>query len=404
MQASAIVVTMKPLLHGVRVLDLSRALAGPLCTALLADFGADIIKVESLSGGDSSRQWPPFDGADSLYFASVNRSKRSVALDMRSDEGRDLLRRMASEVDVIVENFRPGVLAAMGLDQESLQRDNPGVIVMSVSGFGPTGPEQYSPGLDQVAQGMSGLMSVTGAGDNTPMRVGIPIIDTVSGIYAALGITAALVARSKDGQGHHVQTSLIESALSIMTFQAQDYLSTGRVSSPNGNTHPTITPYGCFDTADYPIIIATGSDKHWEALCRVLGDPELAERPEYANGQSRLAHRDRLTKELLELLADKPSAEWVRAMREAGIPCGPVHSIDQAFSDPQVQALEMVQRVPMADGGELPLVRSPFWVDSQTLPIRHAPPMVLGQDTASVLSEFGVDDGELDELRRNGVI
>ncbi|WP_132475530.1 CoA transferase [Rhodococcus sp. SMB37] len=395
---------MKPLLHGVRVLDLSRALAGPLCTSLLADFGADIIKVESIGRGDSSRQWPPFDGSDSLYFASVNRSKRSVALDMRTDEGRKLLRRMASEVDVIVENFRPGVLAAMGLDQDSLRRDNPGVIVMSVSGFGPTGPDRFAPGLDQVAQGMSGLMSVTGGGDDTPMRVGVPIIDTVSGIYAALGITAALVARSRDGEGHHVQTSLIESALSIMTFQAQDYLSTGRVSEPNGNTHPTITPYGCFDTADCPIIIATGSDKHWEALCVVLGDPDLAKRPDYATGVSRLEHRDTLTKELLELLSHRSAAEWVTAMRSAGIPCGPVHSIDQAFADPQVQALDMVQKLTTPDGKDLPLLRGPFWVDSETLPIRNAPPMVLGQDTDAVLAEFGVGEAELDGLHRAGVI
>ncbi|MFD6893164.1 CaiB/BaiF CoA transferase family protein [Rhodococcus sp. NPDC060086] len=395
---------MKPLLHSVRVLDLSRALAGPLCTSLLADFGADIIKVESLGGGDSSRQWPPFDGSDSLYFASVNRSKRSVALDMRSDEGRKLLLRMASEVDVVVENFRPGVLASMGLDQETLRRDNPGVIVMSVSGFGPTGPDQFAPGLDQVAQGMSGLMSVTGAGENTPLRVGIPIIDTVSGIYAALGITAALVARSRDGEGHHVQTSLIESALSIMTFQAQDYLSTGRVAEPNGNTHPTITPYGCFDTADHPIIIATGSDKHWEALCAVLGDPDLAARPEYATGKSRLEYRDRLTEELLELLAHRSAAEWVSDMRKAGIPCGPVHSVDQAFADPQVQALNMVQTVSTPDGKDLPLMRGPFWVDSETLPIRNAPPMTLGQDTDAVLAEFGVADDELESLHRSGVI
>lgn len=395
---------MNQLLSGIRVLDLTRALAGPLCTALLSDFGADIIKVETRSGGDSSRQWPPFDGSDSLYFASVNRGKRSVALDMRSEQGRKLLRRMAVDVDVIVENFRPGVLVDMGLDQESLAGDNPGVIVMSVSGFGPTGPEQFSPGLDQVAQGMSGLMSVTGAGDHTPMRVGIPIIDTVSGIYAALGITAALVSRGRDGAGHHVQTSLLESALSIMSFQAQNYLSTGRVAEPNGNTHPTITPYGTFDTADFPIIIATGSDRHWESLCQVLGDPELADRPEYRTGQSRLAHRDRLTKELLELLSVRPAAEWVTAIRAAGIPCGPVHTIDQAFADPQVQALKMVQPVATPNGGEVPLVRGPFWVDDETLPIRNAPPMVLGQDTAEVLGDFGLSDEDIEGLRRDQVI
>ena len=395
---------MDQLLSGIKVLDLTRALAGPLCTSLLSDFGADVVKVETRGSGDSSRQWPPFDGDRSLYFASVNRGKRSIAIDMRSDRGRKLLRSLALDADVLVENFRPGVLADMGLDPDSLEQENPGLVVMSISGFGPVGPDQFAPGLDQVAQGMSGLMSVTGAGEQTPMRVGIPIIDTVSGIYAALGITAALASRGRDGRGHRVQTSLLESAISIMTFQAQDYLSTGRVSTPNGNTHPTITPYGAFDTADFPINIATGSDKHWIALCSVLRDPELAFRTEYATGKERLAHRDQLTKELEDLLTTKGAAQWISEIRGAGIPCGPIHSIDQVFSDPQVEALQMVEQTQSADGTSIPVVRGPFWVDGKTLPVRNAPPMTLGGDADDVLTDFGLRPEEIEDLRANSVI
>ncbi|MFE4500852.1 CaiB/BaiF CoA transferase family protein [Rhodococcus sp. NPDC056743] len=395
---------MDQLLRGIKVLDLTRALAGPLCTSLLSDFGADVVKVETRGSGDSSRQWPPFDGDQSLYFAAVNRGKRSLALDMRSPRGRNLLRSLAVEADVIVENFRPGVLTDMGLDPDSLEKENPGIVIMSISGFGPVGPDRFAPGLDQVAQGMSGLMSVTGAGDQSPMRVGIPVIDTVSGIYAALGITAALASRGRDGRGHRVQTSLLESAISIMTFQAQDYLSTGRVATPNGNTHPTITPYGAFDTADFPINIATGSDKHWIALCAVLGDSDLAFRTEYATGKDRLAHRDQLTKELTELLTAKGAAQWITEIRGAGIPCGPIHTIDQVFSDPQVQALQMVEQTQSPDGSSIPILRGPFWVDGQALPVKNAPPMTLGGDTEAILAEFGLCPAEIDDLRQNAVI
>ncbi|NIL74848.1 MULTISPECIES: CoA transferase [Rhodococcus] len=395
---------MDELLSGTKVLDLTRALAGPLCTSLLSDFGADVIKVEPLATGDSSRQWPPFDDDRSLYFTSVNRGKRSVAVDFRSDSGRDLLHRLALDADVLVENFRPGVLADMGLDPRELERENPRLIVMSVSGFGPVGPDHLAAGLDQVAQGMSGLMSVTGDAGSAPMRVGIPIVDTVSGIYAALGIAAALAARERDGRGRRVETSLLESAISTMTFQAQNYISTGRVAEPNGNTHPSITPYGVFDTADFPITIATGTEKHWFSLCSVLGAPELADRADYATGKQRTQHRDQLTKEILELLTVKTAAEWIEQMRAAGIPCGPIHTIDQVFDDPQVRALDMIQETEGPDGRSTSVVRGPFWVDGKVLPVRKAPPMTLGADTVEVLTELGLDAEEIVELRRSAVI
>ena len=395
---------MDGLLSGTKVLDLTRALAGPLCTSLLSDFGAEVIKVEPLGTGDSSRQWPPFEDERSLYFTSVNRGKRSVAVDFRSNDGREILRRLVLDADVLIENFRPGVLVDMGLDPDQLERENPRLIIMSVSGFGPVGPDHLAAGLDQVAQGMSGLMSVTGDAGSAPMRVGVPIVDTVSGIYAALGITAALAARERDGRGRRVETSLLESAISIMTFQAQNYISTGRVAQPTGNTHPSISPYGVFDTADFPITIATGTEKHWTALTSVLGAPELADKPEYADGKLRLQHRDSLTKEILELLTAKTAAEWITAMRAVGIPCGPIHTIDQVFADPQVRALNMVQDTETPDGRRTPVVRGPFWVDGKTLPVKSAPPLALGADTVEVLTELGLSADDIIDLRKRAVI
>lgn len=280
-----------PPLNGVKVLDLSRALAGPYATALLSDLGATITKVESIKGGDSTRSWPPFENNHSLYFDSTNRGKSSIAVDFYSDEGKALLRRLALEADVLVEHFRPGVLAEMGLNPSELRRDNPGLIVASVSGFGAKGPLSQTAGLDQVAQGMSGLMSVTGADSDNYYRVGIPVIDIYAGIFIGLGIAAALAGRKDTGQGLNVSTSLLEAALAISTFQGQRYLSTGEIPAPQGNDHPVLAPYGVFKTADIPVIIAVGNDKQWRQLCELLGDPALAGKPGYATGRERAANK-----------------------------------------------------------------------------------------------------------------
>ena len=393
---------MTSLLEGVRVLDLSRALAGPLCTALLADFGADVVKVEP-ADGDTSRHWPPFDDhAASLYFASINRGKRSLSLAFRTSAGRQLLQRLVRRANVLVENFRPGVLASMGLDADTLAELNPSLVVMSVSGYGPVGPRAQDAGLDQVAQGMSGLMSVTGGCE--PTRVGIPVSDTLTAIHAAFGVCAGLLGRQRDGAAHVVQTSLLEATICSLTFQAQAYLSNGTVPTGTGNQHPTITPYGLFRTADHPINIAVGSAKAWRTFCAAIGAPELADRPEFADGAARLAHRELLNGLLTERLLQRTSTEWIAELSAAGIPCGPVHTLDQVFTDPQVRALELVEQVTDANGRERAMLRGPFWVDGAPVRVPGPPPMSLGEHTDELLAECGVGAIEIAHLRAEGVV
>ncbi|ALE91308.1 CoA-transferase [Arthrobacter alpinus] len=392
-----------PPLEGIRILDLSRALAGPYATALLSDLGATIIKTESIKGGDSSRSWPPFENEHSLYFDSTNRGKESIAIDFYSPAGRDLLWQLAMSADVVVENFRPGVLATMGLDPEDLRASKPEIIIASVSGFGATGPLSQAPGLDQVAQGMSGLMSVTGPDAENMFRVGVPIVDLVSGINTALAIAAALVGRARTGVGMEVSTSLLETSLGLGAFQAQKYLSTGEVPVPLGNTHAALTPYGVFATSDIPIIIAVGNEKQWRKLGTLLGAPELAERPKYATGKLRHANEAALKVELEELLVHRTANEWLPMLRAAAIPAGPIYNYEQAFADDQVKALGMVETVHRADGSELPLVRGPISVNRVAPRIRKAPPS-LGEDTLAVLAGLSLTEDQIAGLVEAGIV
>ncbi|OLF17359.1 CaiB/BaiF CoA transferase family protein [Actinophytocola xanthii] len=390
-------------LTGVRVLDLTRVLAGPTCTALLGDLGADVIKVEGLPDGDNARAWGPFAAGRGQYFASVNRNKRSLALSLRDPAGQAVLARLLAHCDVLVENFRPGTLAKLGLAPERLAADHPRLVVASISGYGPTGPERDTPGLDQIAQGMSGLMSVTGAGEHTPMRVGVPVVDSISGIVAALAVAAALARRERTGVGGHVQTSLLESAIAVLSFQAQRFLGAGEVPPASGNDHPVISPYGTFDTADDPINIAAGTPAQWVSLCTELGAEHLLQRAEYADGAARVVNRDALRHDLERALAGRGVAEWVTLLRAAGIPAGPVYRMDQVFADPQVEALGMVRQTPLPEGGETPLVRGPIWVDGVPAQVTSPPPE-LGEHSAQVLAELGYGDAEIADLHRRGVV
>ncbi|WP_408899864.1 CaiB/BaiF CoA transferase family protein (plasmid) [Nocardioides sp. R1-1] len=390
-------------LHGVTVIDLTRALAGPTCTALLGDLGADVIKVEGLPGGDGARSWAPFEGDESLYFASVNRNKTSLALTLRDPRALEVLDRLLATADVLVENFRPGTLAAMGLAPDILRRKFPRLVIASISGFGSRGPEQSTPGLDQVAQGMSGLMSLTGPDSAHPTRVGVPIIDSITGVMAALAISAALAGRGRTGHGSHVETSLLETGINMLSFQAQRYLSLGEVPSGHGNDHPVIWPYGTFRTAREEINIAAGNEPQWRALCQVLGEPELADRPEFSNGRDRLARREELRAEIERLLSVRDARDWIPDLRDAGIPAGPVHRLDEVFADPQVMALDMVQEVTSGAGSPLPLVRGPITVDGNIPEIRLSPPS-LGRDSEDILRATGLSEGEIEELVRAGVV
>lgn len=390
-------------LDGIRILDLSRALAGPYATALLSDLGAEVVKTESIKGGDSSRAWPPFENDHSLYFDSANRGKQSIAVDFYTQPGRELLWKLAMSADVVVENFRPGVLATMGLDPDELRAAKPEIIIASVSGFGATGPLSTAPGLDQVAQGMSGLMSVTGADADHMYRVGVPIVDMVSGINTALAIAAALVGRARTGEGMEVSTSLLETGLALGAFQSQNYLSNGEVPVPLGNTHPVLTPYGVFATADIPIIIAVGNEKQWQQLCVLLGAPELAQRPEYATGKLRHGNEAVLKTEIEGLLARRVASEWLPVLRAAAIPAGPIYNYEQAFADEQVKSLGMVETVLRADGTELPLVRGPISVNRQAPRIRKAPPS-LGEDTMAVLAGLNLTQEQIAGLVEANIV
>jgi len=395
-------------LDGIVVLDLTRALAGPYATALLADLGATIIKVESKKGGDSTRAWPPFEGVHSLYFDSVNRNKSSIAIDFYSAEGAALLRRMALDADVVIENFKPGTMAEMGLDPAELRAEKPSLIVASVSGFGSSGPLAQAAGLDQVAQGMSGLMSVTGDDVEHPTRVGVPIVDIYAGVFTAVGIAAALFGRERTGGGTAgvgatIETSLLEAAIAVSAFQGQRYLSTGEVPEPQGNSHPVLAPYGVFATADIPIIIAAGNDRHFQQLAGLLGEPGLADEEEFATGRARSGHRQELTARLEQLLAARPGLEWVEELRRIGIPAGPILNYRQVFDDPQVRHLDLVKHLTRRDGSALPLVRGPITVDGVAPGIRKAPP-ALGEDTRAVLDRLGLTAEQIDGLLAAGIV
>lgn len=390
-------------LQGITVLDLSRALAGPYCSALLADLGANVIKVESSKNGDITRLWPPFEDDHSLYFESTNRNKSSLALDFYSSEGQQVLRRLVANSDVLLENFRPGVLQKMGLDHEKLRKDFPQLVTASITGFGTTGPLKNAAGLDQVAQGMSGLMSITGPDDNHPYRFGVPIIDMTSGIFTALGIVSALFSSQTSGHGHHISTSLLESALALAAFQGQRYLSTGELPQAQGNDHASITPYGVFQTADTPLIIAVGNEKQWADFCDTIEAPELLNDPRFSTGRSRTENRDELKPVIEKHLEQRPASHWLASIRDAGIPCGPIYNYAQTFADEQVDALQVVKEVTRDDGSRLPLVRGPLSIDGAPTDIYKAPPK-LGSDTLSALEQAGFSTTEIEQLLSNNTV
>ncbi|MGH7904818.1 MAG: CaiB/BaiF CoA transferase family protein [Candidatus Dormibacteraceae bacterium] len=372
-------------LAGIRVLDLTHALAGPYCTMLLGDLGADVIKVEPPGEGDHSRRWgPPFVNGESSYFMSVNRNKRSVALDLKSPAGRDAAVALALASDVVVENFKPGTAARLGLGPEELRRRRPALVYASISGFGQNQPRLA--GYDQIAQGTSGLMSLTGAHEGPPTKVGVPVGDITSGMFAAHAILAALVERGRTGEGRYIDVALNDSLLALHTYQAGLLFATGRPPGRAGNHHSTIVPYGSFRTQDGFINVAVGSDSQYRRFCQVLEAPELAEDPGFATNAQRQAGRRRLIAEIERRLIQRPRAEWLARLEEGGIPAGPILDMGEAFASPLAAERHMRVEVDHPVAGRLAQVGAPWKLDGQGAPIRLPPPL-LGEHTEAVLRE-----------------
>jgi crotonobetainyl-CoA:carnitine CoA-transferase CaiB-like acyl-CoA transferase len=384
-------------LAGLRVLELARILAGPWAGQLLADLGADVIKVEREGAGDDTRAWgPPFvpaaDGGNlgAAYFHSANRGKRSIELDFAGAKGQRIVKKLAARSDILIENFKVGGLAKFGLDYKSLAPDNPRLIYCSVTGFGQTGPAAARAGYDLMAQGIGGMMGLTGTADGEPMRVGVAVSDIFSGIYSVVGILAALARREKTGQGGYVDTALVDSTVGVLSFQALNYFVTGELPKRIGNTHPNLVPYQAFPVADGLIIIATGNDSQFVKLCGILGQPQIAEAPEYKDNKGRLAHRAELVGKLSALTSKLERDDLLNKLESAGIPAGPINDLDQVFADPQVvhRGMRLNLKSDAAEGGTIPGLRSPIVLDGAPMASDRPAPR-LGEHTAEILREIG---------------
>jgi crotonobetainyl-CoA:carnitine CoA-transferase CaiB-like acyl-CoA transferase len=392
-------------LHDIRVLDLTRALAGPFCTMCLGDFGADVVKVESAPQGDMTRVWPPHDRGISTYYLSTNRNKRDLAVNFRDPRGLALLQRLGRQSDVVVENFKPGRADELGLGYDDLRQDNPGLIYASITGFGSDGPYGEWPGFDQIIQGMSGLMGLTGSLDGGPTRIGLPVVDITSGMWSAMGILAAVAQRRETGRGQRVENSLLSSMVGMLALQAQRYLSVGEVPGRTGNDHMVIYPYGTFEASDAPLNVAAATQDMWVALCGVLGLDDLPSRPEFADNTKRLANRDALRDRLNERFRTDTAIAWTHKLVAAGIPSGPIYALDQVFADPQVAYCGMVEEVTHPILGPVKILSNPLRMDSfeggRTV---RLPPPELGQHTRAVLQDYGFPRAEIEALLADGVV
>ncbi|MAK33291.1 MAG: CoA transferase [Acidiferrobacter sp.] len=402
-------------LSHIRVLDLSRVLAGPWCTQILADLGADVIKIERPGSGDDTRQWgPPFVSVDgggneeSLYFLATNRGKRSMTLDLSDSRGQKVVHELAAHCDVVVENFKVGALARYGLDYETLKGINPSLVYCSITGFGQTGPYADRAGYDFMIQAMGGLMSVTGeaedvAGTN-PQKVGVAIADLVTGLYSANAIQTAMIHRERTGQGQYIDMALLDCQVAILANQAMTYLAAGQTPVRMGNAHPNIVPYQVFETQDGHIILAIGNDGQFRRFCELADQPHLAQDPRFVANRGRVKHRAQLIEALALLMKSKNTDDWLNLLEPEGIPCGRINSIDETLNDPQVIHRQMRTQALHSSLGEINLLGSPLKLSETPGEVRRAPP-VLGEDTDQVLREvLGYEDSAISALQADGVV
>jgi crotonobetainyl-CoA:carnitine CoA-transferase CaiB-like acyl-CoA transferase len=388
----------RPPLAGVRVLDLSRALAGPFCTMMLADLGADVVKVEPPGKGDETRAWgPPFVNGESAYFMSVNRNKRSIVIDLKSKDGVEVLKRLAKKADVLVENFRPGTMEKLGVGYSAIKKVNPRIIYCAISGFGQTGPYKDRAGYDLVIFAESGQMSITGEEGRPPVKAGVAVSDIGAGMYGAFAVVSSLLGRSATGKGDFVDVSLFEGQISWLTYQAGNYFATGKDPVRLGSAHPTIAPYQAFRARDGYFVIAVGNDELWGAFCRTIRREELTKDSRFATNPDRVRNRLALEAILSGVFAQGVAADWLSKLRKAGVPCGAINSLSQVFADPQVASRKVVLETSHKKAGKIKQLSMPFKMDAHPFRIQRPPP-VLGEHTREVLKEAGYSKAEVKRL------
>ena len=392
-------------LEGIRVLDLTRALAGPFCTLMLGDYGADVIKIEIPGSGDDTRTWgPPFIGSESAYFLSINRNKRSLTLNFKDDKAKEIFLKLAKDADVIVENFTPGVMERFGLGYEAIKQVNPGIVFCSVSGFGQTGPYRSRPAYDQIMQGISGLMSITGEPDGEPQKVGIAVADIGAGMWAAFAVMAAIHNRSHEGEGQYIDISMMDAQVAWLTYQAANYFANGTPPKRLGAAHPNLVPYQAFMCQDNKYLnLAVGSERIWERFCEGMEMPELQENPDYRTNVERAQNRSKIVPYLQEVFIKAPVAHWVEKLQAVSVPCGPINDLEDVFSDPQLLSREMVVEMTHPTLGTIKQTGLPLKF-SRTPGGLDRPPPLLGQHNHEVLEEIGFTTAEIEELKNQHVI
>jgi crotonobetainyl-CoA:carnitine CoA-transferase CaiB-like acyl-CoA transferase len=397
--------TNPPPLRGIRVLDLSRVLAGPFCSMILADLGAEVIKVEMPGTGDDTRAYPPFIGKQSSYFMSANRNKKSITLDLKAKEGQEVLHRLAAGSDVVIENFRPGVTSRLAADYATLSKINPRLIYCSISSFGQTGPYAERPGYDLIIQGMGGLMGITGEPNGPPVRVGVAITDLGAGMWATIAILAALQARGRDGAGQYLDISMMDGSVAWMTYVAGNYFATGKAPPRMGSAHPSIVPYQAFRASDgKSILVGGGNDRIFASLCEGLGLPDLPKDPRYLGNESRVKNKATLIPLIEEKFLQRTRDEWIAALDKLGVPVAPVYTIDEIFADEQVKHRGLLVEMDHPELGKVKQI-APAIRMSSTPCVVESPPPLLGEHTEQVLRELaGYSDGEIKRLREKGTI
>ena len=393
------------LLEGIRVLDLSRIVAGPFCSQILGDMGAEVLKIEHPSVGDDSRTWgPPFQNGESVYFFCANRNKKSVTVDMKAPRGKAIIQELAKRSDVLLENFKPGTLEKLGLGWDVLRADNPRLIFCSVSGFGQTGPYAERGGYDVIVQAVGGLMGITGHPDSPPVKVGVAMTDVCTALYAHGAILAALYERDRTGEGQRIEVSLLESQIAVLINVASSFLNAGGIPGKCGTSHVNIVPYQAFKTLDGYMIIGAGNDRLWVKLCEAIGLPEVGRDSKYATNEQRVQHREEVVRLLENRLATRTRREWETVLAPTGIPCGPINQLDEVFADPQVQHLHMVLEAEHPQTGKIRMVRNPVTFSRTPVDLRQAPPR-LGEHMEEVLCNvLGYSVAEVATLRGMGVV